>query len=149
MAEGPPEARGHQEGLPASVLGGVPWLLLLVGDIWAAQPEKELLSLSLPLPTPTHSDGLFAVTSAASGGPGRGEAGGSADDAALDSALVTLRKAAAEALFLDPGIASSCLSLLQKSLQAHLCVRRPGATSPRFPLGHILPAWSLSLRGGR
>lgn len=67
----PPQARGHQEGLPVSVLGGVSWLLLLVGDAQLAQPEKELLSLSLPLPTPTHSDGLFVVTSAASGGPGR------------------------------------------------------------------------------
>ena len=67
----PTEARGHQEGLLVSVLGGFPWLLPLVGDSRAAQPEKELLSLSLPLPTPTHSDGLFVVTSAASGGPGR------------------------------------------------------------------------------
>ena len=67
----PTEARGRQEGLLVSVLGGFPWLLPLVGDSRAAQPEKELLSLSLPLPTPTHSDGLFVVTSAASGGPGR------------------------------------------------------------------------------
>lgn len=37
-----------------------------------ALPEKELVSLSLPPSTPTHGDGLFVVTSAASGGPWEG-----------------------------------------------------------------------------
>lgn len=62
-------------------------------------PEKELVSLSLPPLTPTHSDRLFVVTSAASGGPWEGRAGGRAGNAALDSALVALSVTAGEALY--------------------------------------------------
>lgn len=66
----PTEPRGLVS--QASVLGCFPRLLLWMGDTRAAQPEKELVSLSLPPSTPTHSDGLFVVTSAASGGPWEG-----------------------------------------------------------------------------
>lgn len=61
-------------------------------------PEKELVSLSLPPLTPTHSDRLFVVTSAASGGPWEGRASGRSGSAAPDSALVALIKTAGEAL---------------------------------------------------
>lgn len=153
----PTEARGRQEGLLVSVLGSFPWLLLLVGDTRAAQPEKELLSLSLPLPTPTHSDGLFVVTSAASGGPGRGEVGGRAGDAALDSALVTLRKAAPEALFPGPG--TGFLSLIfspERPPGPPLCTQ-PWSLFSQIPSGTYPPSLEpfaplkvspLSLHGG-
>lgn len=94
----PTEPRGHQECLQATVRGRFPKLLLWVGDTRAAQPEKELLSVSLPPLTPTHSDGLFVVTSAASGGPWEGCAARRAGAAALGSALVALRVTAGDAL---------------------------------------------------
>lgn len=42
------------------------------GRYQGSTAQKELLSLFLPPLTPTHSDGLFVVTSAASGGPWAG-----------------------------------------------------------------------------
>lgn len=65
----PQQTQGATQNVSqASVFGCFPRLLLWMGDTRTAQPEKELLSLSLPPSTPTHSDGLFVVTSAASGG---------------------------------------------------------------------------------
>lgn len=133
-AEGPPQSQGATRNASrASVLGCFPRLLLWMGDTRAARPEKELLSLSLPPLTPTHSDGLFVVTSAASGGPWEGCAGGRTGIAALDSALVALRVTAGEAL---------CPICRDWSL-FHLFVFAPeGPTGPPV----CAQPWSLSSR---
>lgn len=93
----PPQSQGAPRNVSQA------WLLWM-GDTRAAQPQKELLSLSLPPPTPTHSDGLFVVTSAASGGPWEGRAGGRTGTAVLR--VVPVRPSAPSA---GTGLLSLCL----------------------------------------
>lgn len=68
-----PQSQGAARNVSQeSALRCFPRLLRWWGRYQGSTAQKELLSLFLPLLTPTHSDGLFVVTSAASGGPWEG-----------------------------------------------------------------------------